>query len=165
MAEVFNVAPLFITRGTDALKILALFNVTVPPLIITPPVAANVDGHSTPAVRVELYDSVADAPNVGEAETDADPSMERMPFTVQLAALIVFRPEPEIVRFLNVVEEVPPIVCAVPLKSTVLVFGENVPPLFIQLPLTVKVFEPDIVNVAPALIVKLLQTAPELITG
>ena len=38
-------------------------------------------------------------------------------------------------------------------------------PLFIQLPLTVKVFEPVMVSDAPVLIVMLLQTAAALITG
>ncbi len=50
--------------------------------------------------------------------------------------------------------------CATPeLKSTVLVAPVNVP-LFVQLPLTPKVFVPVIVRVAPLLIVILLHTAP-----
>ena len=56
--------------GTEALKVLAAFNVIVPVLaIITPPVAANGVIHSTPAVRAVavLYCSVAAAPYVGAA--------------------------------------------------------------------------------------------------
>ena len=45
-----------------------------------------------------------------------------------------------------------------PLKFTVLVFLLKVP-LLVQLPLTVNVFEPVIVNEAPVRIVILLQTA------
>ena len=51
------------------------------------------------------------------------------------------------------------------MKITALELRVNVPPLFAQLPLTVKVFEPVIVSVAPELIVKLLQTAVAPITG
>ena len=50
------------------------------------------------------------------------------------------------------------------LKFTVLEFDVKVP-LFVQFPLTVKVFEPAIASVAPELIVRLLQTAAALITG
>ena len=48
-----------------------------------------------------------------------------------------------------------------PLNVTVLAFAVKVP-LFVQLPLTVKLYEPpiDIANVAPELIVMLLQTPP-----
>ena len=79
--------------------------------------------------------------------------------------MIVFVPEVEQVKLLKVVDDVPPIVCAVPLKVTVLALGVNVPPLFVQLPLTVNVLDPDMVRVAPELMVRLLQTAPALITG
>ena len=43
---------------------------------------------------------------------------------------------------------------------TELVFGVNVPPLFIQSPLMVKVFDPDMVKIAPELIVIFLQVPP-----
>ena len=91
--------------------------------------------------------------------------MENIPFTIHLAVVIVFVPEVEQVKLLKVVDDVPPIVCAVPMKFTVLALGVNVPPLFVQFPLTVKVFNPEMVRVAPELIVRLLQTAPALITG
>ena len=51
-----------------------------------------------------------------------------------------------------------------PLKITLLELGVKVP-LFVQFPLTVKVFEPVIVSDAPEFIVMLLQTAVAPITG
>ena len=51
-----------IVKGTEALKTLAPFKVTVPLLIMTPPVAAKVVNHSGPAVIVVSYCKVADAP-------------------------------------------------------------------------------------------------------
>ncbi len=50
------------------------------------------------------------------------------------------------------------------LKITVLEFGVKVP-LSVQFPLTVNVLVPAILNEAPALMVRLLQTADALITG
>jgi uncharacterized integral membrane protein len=70
--------------------------------------------------------------------------MESMPFTVGVVAN-VFIPEPESVRLSYVTTAH---VWSAPLKITVLEFAVKVP-LFVQLPLTVKVFEPVIVSVAP----------------
>jgi len=47
-----------------------------------------------------------------------------------------------------------------PLKVTVLVLAVNVPPLFVQLPLTAKLYAPPIVNMALLLIVILLHNPP-----
>jgi hypothetical protein len=91
--------------------------------------------------------------------------MENIPFTIHLAVVIVFVPEVEHVRLLNDVADAPPIVCAVPLKFTMLVLGVNVPPLLVQFPLTANVLDPEMVKEAPELIVRLLQTAAALITG
>lgn len=63
-----------------------------------------------------------------------------------------------IVRFLN--EVVLFIACVVPLKITVLVLGVKVP-LLVQSPWTVRVFDPEMVNVAPALMVISRQSPPE----
>jgi hypothetical protein len=67
---------------------------------------------------------------------------------------------------LNVVPEDPLIACApLAFKTTVPVLGVNVPPLFVQVPLTVKEYEPVIVNVPLELMVMSLQTAAALILG
>ena len=79
--------------------------------------------------------------------------------------MIVFVPEVEQVKLLKVVDDVPPIVCAVPMKFTILALGVKVPPLFVQFPLTFNVLEPEMIREAPELMVRLLQTAPALITG
>jgi hypothetical protein len=136
-------------------------------LTITPPDPVHVAGNSGPVVCavLPLYCRVAELPYVGIADTVAAPSMENIPFTINLAVVIVFVPEVEHVRLLKVVDDVPPIVCAVPLKFTVLALGVNVPPLFVQFPLTFNVLDPEMVKVAPELMIRLLQTAPALITG
>jgi hypothetical protein len=77
---------------------------------------------------------------------------------------MVLTPVPAIVTFLNIVVAELVIVCAAPLKITVLEFAAKVPLLF-QLPLTVNVFVPDIVNDELVLIVILLQVAEAPIIG
>ena len=89
--------------------------------------------------------------------------MDKTPFTVVVVLFaIVFVPDVASVRLLKIVVEL--IDCDVPLKITVLVLGVKVP-LLVQVPLTVNVFIPDIVKLAPELIVMLLHTAAALITG
>ena len=74
---------------------LAAPKVTVPALaMITPPVPVNVAGNSKPVVAVVLYASVAAAPYVGSAETDAVPAIVRIPFTVTPAVVLA----PELLR-------------------------------------------------------------------
>ena len=52
-----------------------------------------------------------------------------------------------------------------PINETVPVPGVKAPPLLVQFPETVKIYEPENVSDAPELIVRLLQTAEALITG
>jgi len=158
--EVFKADPLFMVKGTELLNTFAPFRVIDPVLaMITPPVAPNGVIHSGPAERevVVLYCRVAAEPNVGAAETVAVPVMERVPFTVG-AVVKVLTPEVERVRLLKVVA-FPLKVGVVPLKVTVLVFAVNVP-LFVQLPLTARPFDPVIVSDAPEEMEILLHTAP-----
>ena len=74
----------------------------------------------------------------------------------------VLVPAPLIVRLLKVLELI--LLAPELLKVTVLEFGVKVP-LFVQLPLTDKVFDPAIVSEAAELIVMFLQTADALIIG
>ena len=82
--------------------------------------------------------------------------MESVPFMV--TAVNVLAPLFERVRLLNVFPA-PPIDCTVPLKLIVPVFELKVP-LFVQLPLTDKVFVLP-VSVAPLLMVMFRHTLPE----
>ncbi len=84
------------------------------------------------------------------------------PITAAIPRVLV--PLPARVRILKLVEAVPPMLCVVPLKVTVLLLRVKVPPL-VQLPLTVSVFEPVIVKVAPELMVILLHTAAAPMLG
>ena len=147
-------------KGTVLLNTFAPFIVIAPVLVmITPPVAANGVIHSGPAVRavVVLYCRVADEPYVGVAETVAVPVIVSIPLTVGIV-VNVLTPEVERVRLLKVVT--PPLkVGDVPLKVTVLVFAVNVP-LFVQLPLMARAFDPVIVSDAPEEMEILLHTAP-----
>ena len=130
-----------ITSGTDAFSTLAEFKVIVPVFaMITPPLAANGDTHSTPALRgvAVLYCKDAEAPYVGAAEAVAVPSMERTPFTV--TPEMVLSPLPDKVRLLYVS---PATVCApFALYSTVPVLDVKVPPVPLTVPLIFKVLEP-----------------------
>ena len=73
-----------------------------------------------------------------------------------IAAPSVFVQLPDKVRLLKV----PPLIlCVVPFSTTLLEVPEKVP-LLDQFPLTVKVLDPEIVSVAPELMVRLLHTPP-----
>ena len=147
-------------KRTEVLNTLAPFSVIAPVLaMITPPVAANGVIHSGPAARavVVLYCRVAAEPYVGAAETVAVPVMESIPLTAG-TVVRVLTPDVERVRLLKVVA-LPLNVDVVPLKVTVLVLAVNVP-LFVQLPLTARVFDPVIVSDAPEAMEILLHTAP-----
>jgi len=112
-------------------------------LVITPlPVKANV-------VRLNVLTSI-----VPDVRSSVPP--------IVVFAFSVVVPD-AMVRFeLNA--PVPEIVWAVPLKITTPVAPLTVP-LLVQLPLTVKVFVPVMVSVAPELMVILLQTAAAEIVG
>ena len=85
--------------------------------------------------------------------------MESIPLTTGMAVKVL-TPAVERVRLLKVVT--PPLkVGDVPLKVTVLVFAVNVP-LFVQLPLMARAFDPVIVSDAPEEMEILLHTAPEV---
>ena len=118
------VAPLAIVKGAFELNTLAAFIVMIPVLIVvTPPVAANGEIHSTPAVLdvVVLYCSFEAAPYVGAAETVAVPSIDTVEFTVQFAVVNVLIPELENVKLLNVVADAERVWFPVAPKLTVLV--------------------------------------------
>lgn len=108
----------------------------VPPPTVVVPVTVKA---KAPAVNVVPFAITRLLPIVVPTprETEADP----------LSVTLYRFPEPD------------PLMEVVPLKVTVLVLGINVPSLT-QLPLTVNVFEPVIVSVAPALIVMSLQRPP-----
>ena len=90
------------------------------------------------------------------------PLIVRSPL-IEVPVLRVFAPDPVSVRLLKAL--VPVMVWeAAPLKITVPVFAGTLPPPFVQLPLTVRVFAP-IVSEPPELIVMLLQKAAAPITG
>lgn len=77
----------------------------------------------------------------------------------------VFVPVLDKIKLLKVVVTEPPMDCVIPLKLTMLVFAVNVP-LFDQLPLIVREFDPVIVSEAPELIVRFRLNPPDApITG
>ena len=90
------------------------------------------------------------------------PSIDNMPLTVKFAVVMVFTPLTPAITSLNVVD--PVTVCADPPKFTVLELAVKVP-LLDQLPFTVNVFDPVMPRLAPELIVILLHSAVDPITG
>jgi len=105
-----SVARASIVKGTLVLlpNCLAELRVTIPVFMIcTPPVPATRGNHSAPAANgeAELYCRVALVPYVGAPEIAKllSPSIERIPLTVKLAVVIVFKPVPPNVTLLKLV--------------------------------------------------------------
>ena len=126
LPPIFKAAPLLTVNEEEAVD-PSVFpalppTVTVPELIMMPPVPLNVPGHSTPVVKVLplLYWMVAVAPYVGTTDNVAAevPSIERIPLTVKVAVVIVLVPVPLMITLLKTEAPEPEvvIVCVPPVR-------------------------------------------------